>query len=104
MKRPEKIPHVLKVIKECISSGQYFDTTHAKERKSERNVTLPQILYVLKNGYHEKKKDEFKPEYNDWCYAIKGVTIDGRDLRIVVAFVEKKMVIITVIDTKRGSK
>jgi hypothetical protein len=74
------------------------------ERKQQRKVSLPHVLYVLINGYHEKKKDEYKPEYQDWNYAIRGLTIDGRDLRIAIAFDEDEMLIITVIAITRGSK
>jgi hypothetical protein len=67
-------------------------------RKSQRSIGLPEIIYVLRNGYHEKRKDEFKPEYNAWNYAIRGRTIDDRDLRIAIAFDKNKMLIITVIE------
>ena len=64
---------------------------------------MPHVLHVLRNGYHEKRKDEYKPEYEDWNYAIRGLTIDGKDLRIAIAFEEDGMIIITVIAITRGS-
>ncbi|MBS0648693.1 MAG: DUF4258 domain-containing protein [Verrucomicrobia bacterium] len=100
MARATKISNVLQKVRESVSSGRYYDTSHASQRKTERNIALPHVLYVLKNGYHEKKKDEFKSEYNDWTYAIRGKTIDGRDIRIAVAFDEHDMLIITVIEIK----
>jgi hypothetical protein len=101
---PSKTANVLQRIRECLDLGCYYDTSHASERKTLRNITLPHVLYVLKNGYHEKKKDEYKPEYNDWTYAIRGRTIDGRDIRIAVAFDEKNMLIITVIEIKGSQR
>jgi hypothetical protein len=52
----------------------------------------------LKNGYHEKKKDKFEEQYHAWNYVVRGKTIDGRNLRIVVSFDPSGMLIITAID------
>jgi hypothetical protein len=81
-----------------VTSGKYLDTRHALVRKVQRTITLPELLYVLKNGYHEKKKDEFKEEHSAWNYAIRGLTVDKRKLRICVSFDERGMLIITAID------
>jgi len=104
VKRPSKIPDVLKKIKACLGTGRYYDTSHAVLRKRQRKISLTHVLYVLSHGYHEKKKDEYKSEYNDWTYAIRGLTIDGNDIRIAVAFDEDDMLIITVIEIAKGTK
>ena len=98
MSRPSKTTNVLQKVRECIDLGRYYDTRHATQRKALRSIALAEVLYVLKKGYHEKKKDEFKPEYNSWNYAIRGKTIDSRDIRIAVAFDASNMLIITVIE------
>ncbi len=103
MKRPPKIDNVLYKARECLISGRYYDTSHAQKRKSQRNIGLSEVLYVIKHGFHEKRKDEFKFEHHDWTYAIRGRTIDDRDIRIAIAFDEKKMLIITVIEIMGGS-
>lgn len=102
MKRPSKIPDVLKKVRLCLDSGRFFDTTHAMTRKQERLVSLPHVLHVLRNGFHEKRKDEYKPEYSSWNYAIRGRTVDNRDVRVAVAFDEDGMLIITVIVLTKG--
>ena len=66
MSRPSKTTNVLQKVRECIDLGRYYDTRHAMQRKTLRSIALPDVLYVLKKGYHEKKKDEFKPEHNSW--------------------------------------
>ncbi len=104
MKRPHKIPEVLKKARECLDSGRYQDTSHAMQRKLQRKISLPHVLYVIRNGYHEKRKDEYKLEYNDWTYAIRGRTIDGQDIRIAIAFDKDGMLIITVIVITKGSE
>ena|ERR1700722_6592432 len=104
MKRPLKIPEVLRKARECLDAGRYYDTSHAIQRKLQRKISLPHVLYVLRNGHHEKSKDEYKSEYNDWTYAIRGRTVDGLDIRIAIAFDKDDMLIITVIVIKKGSE
>ena len=104
MNRPSKLPNVLKKVRECLDAGRYYDTFHAIERKNQRKVSLPHVLYVLRNGYHEKKKDVYKAEYSSWSYAIRGLTIDRKDLRVAIAFDKDDMLIITVIVIAKGSQ
>lgn len=99
--RPPKDPDVVGKVRRAVSSGSYTElrTDHATDRQSERRVTRPEYVYVLKNGYHEKSKDEFKEEFQAWNYAIRGKTIDGRDLRVPVSFdKDGTLLIITLID------
>lgn len=55
------------------------------------------MLYVLRRGWHEKRKDVFDAHYLAWNYAIRGKTADGRQLRVVVSFENKDLLIITAI-------
>ncbi len=59
---------------------------------------MPEILRVLRVGFWEKRKDEFKQEFQAWNYAIRGKTVDARDLRVIVTFEEPGMLLITAID------
>lgn len=96
-KRSEKIKNVLSEIKKCIEKGRYFVTTHAFSRQNERLISLPESLQVLETGYEEKKKTCFDTEHNTWKYAIRGKTLrDKLDVRVIVAFDESDMLIITV--------
>jgi len=97
MVRPQKDPDLLKTIKNCIETGRYLDTRHVQERRRERKITRPEVLYVLTNGHREKKKDKFDEHYQAWNYAIKGKTIDRDELRVIVSFDENGMLIITAI-------
>lgn len=101
-KRPKKHTDIVALVKKCVTSGRFYDTRHATNRKGERAITLLEIQHVFENGFHEKKKDEFKPEFNAWNYAIRGKTVDGRSLRVAVSFESgKRMVIITAIDLEK---
>ena len=56
------------------------------------------MLYVLRHGWHEKRKDVFDTRYQAWNYAIRGKTVDGRSFRVVVSFEEEtRLLIITAI-------
>jgi hypothetical protein len=53
-----------------------------------------------------KNKDHYQDRYKSWNYAIRGKTIDRRDVRVIVAFDENNMLIITAIEleSKYGTK
>lgn len=57
MDRPPKMSNLLEAIRKCVEEGRYRDTRHATQRQAERNITRPEILQVLRTGFHEKKKD-----------------------------------------------
>jgi hypothetical protein len=88
-------------IRACIKVGRFLDTRHAFERQDERRITRPEILYVLKNGHHEKQKDRLEALYQTWSYSVRGKTVDRRELGIIVSFDENGMLIITAIELKK---
>lgn len=96
--KKEKISDLLLRIKNCIDKGAYKFTKHALERRNERSLLLPDILHVLKTGWHEKKKDVWNKQYAEWDYAIRGKTEEDDDVRVIVSFDEEQdLLIITVI-------
>ena len=96
-KRPPKIENLLEKIKECLEQKRYTHTEHAIVRKKEREITLAEIRHILMTGCEEKIKSRFNEHYNTWNYAIRGKTkIEKLDVRVIVAFDEKGMLIITV--------
>lgn len=96
-KRPAKLADVLAAVRAAVDSGNFLDTVHANQRQQQRSITRPEYLYVLKYGYHEKAKDTYEDLYGAWKYAIRGKTVDKRDLRVIVTF-EDGMLIITVME------
>lgn len=99
-KRPPKLEDVLELAQKHWGDGTYMIMPHAFDRQEEREIIEPEIGWVINHGYRERKKDEFKPEYKAWNYAIRGKTLDQRSLRIAVSFDEgeTELLIITVID------
>ena len=63
-KRPDKITDLLGKVTECIEKGNYFVTTHAFVRQSQRMISLLESLHVLTTGYEEKKKTSFDVGHN----------------------------------------
>jgi len=92
---------VLKRARECIEKGRYYDTTHAILRKTLRKISLTHVIYVIQRGHHEKSKDQYHPEHDDWTYSIRGKTVDEKDIRVIIAFDKDDMLIITVIELSR---
>ncbi len=100
--KPKKVVNLLERIRSCINEGAYRDTFHALERKNERRITLPEVIYVLTTGRHEKNKARFEKAYDSWNYSIRGLTIDEQDLRVIVSFdKERDLLIITTISLER---
>jgi hypothetical protein len=87
---------VLKRAREHVRRGAYILVKHAIKRQEEREIGLPDVLRVLEYGRHEKNMDIFDVKNQCWKHAIRGKSISGMDLRVIVAF-HNEMVIITVI-------
>lgn len=94
-KKPEQKNNLIELIRDCIEQGKYIMTEHALERLNERDISLNDVEYILKTGFHERRKTSFDEIFRAWKYAIRGKSIEGIDLRIVIAFDEKDMLIIT---------
>lgn len=92
--RPVKIHNLLEVIRGCIEIGRYRSCLHLEQREIERSITRREVLYVLRQGFHEKKEDDFDEAFQAWNYAIRGKTVDQRELRVFVSFDEETMMII----------
>lgn len=102
LKRPPQLDELFPKIRDCIDQGFYRQSKHAINRELEREIHLPDVLYVLKNGYHEKQKTTFDELYQTWKYAVRGKTLDKVDVRIIVAFDDNGMMIITVMHVVKG--
>ena len=95
---------LLKLVRECLAKGSERYSKHANDRLQSREVTRQEVRQVLTTGYHEKRKDVFDEQYGSWHYSIRGKSIDGRSLRIVVSFDARNMIVITVIDLMKKGK
>lgn len=101
-KHPSQLTDLFSKIHHCIDRGLYRQSKHAIERELERKIVLLDVLYVLKHGYHEKRKTSFDETFQTWKYAVRGKTLDDIDIRIIIAFDDTGMLIITVMHVVRG--
>lgn len=90
---------VLRKVKEHVRNGTYILVKHAIDMQKARGIKLPDVMRVLEHGRHERDKDIFSVKNQIWKHAIRGKTINGADVRVIISL-EKKMVIITVIRIK----
>lgn len=91
------IRDILGEVRKHIKAGKYRITNHAQERQDKHQLTLPNLLFILSTGFHEKEKTLFSNEFQTWKYAIRGKPIDDSiEFRIIVAF-DKEMAVLTVI-------
>jgi len=88
---------LLKKIRAHVQRGTYILAKHAIKRQEERRIRLPDVLRVLEHGRHEQEKDVFDVKRQTWKHAIRGKTINGVNLRVIVAL-KNEMVVITVIN------
>lgn len=95
----EKIANLLSVVREHAGVGKFVDTRHAMLRKKQRKILTRDIVFILLNGYHEKKKDKYDTQYETWNYAIRGkLKAEDKDIRVIVSFDDEGMLIITAIE------
>ncbi len=94
-KSSEKSDDPMERVREHVRKGTYVLRRHTLERQTERSISLEDVLYVLKHGFHEEEKSGFDITRQTWKYAIRGKAFDKDELRAIVAFAEK-MAIITV--------
>lgn len=101
--RPTKIENIIAKAKQSIALGLYRYTGHAECRKYERMITEEDALYVIENGWRATVKDDFCNIHQSWKYAIEGETLQHEKLRVIIAFDENMLLIITVINISKAS-
>jgi hypothetical protein len=97
---PDWIENLPLKIRQYIEARKYRFTAHALERQNLRSLSIPDIVEVLLHGFHEKEKTLFCTKFQTWKYAIRGKTIDGADVRVVIV-IQEGIVIITAIRLPR---
>jgi hypothetical protein len=95
--RPLKHPELMQAIHAAIKSGAYRFTEHTLRRLQERDVNKPELIEILLQGWHESAKDMLLEPLKAWNYAIRGKTLEGREIRVIVAL-QPILLVITVID------
>ena len=97
-KNRNKQVNLLTKIAEAVLSGRYIVSNHAFQRTKDRLIPVPHVEHVLIQGFHEQKKDKFDSHFDSWNYAIRGTTPDRTKARIIVAFTDDGLLVVTVIN------
>ena len=85
-------------VRKCLENGDYLDTFHSNLRQRERMISRMEIIQILRSGWHEKAKDRYDKHHQAWNYAVRGKTIDDRELRIIISFEGVQLLIVTAIE------
>lgn len=101
MKHQQKFPKDADIglkIKDCLANRRYQQSLHAMERIDKRKLTFEDVLFVLETGRREKIKDSYDEAFQNWKYAIRGKTLEGIDVRVIITINEDNIIIITVVN------
>lgn len=101
MAEAPKISGLVTRLRECLETGNYLDTRHSLARQAQRNVTREETLQVLRVGEPEPSKDRYDENFQTWNYSIRGKTVEGKELRVVVSFEGERLLFITTIPLGR---
>ena len=93
-----KIIDLIRQVRALLEVGNLRYSVHAEIRMAQRKIIKPEVEFILRRGHHTPKRDKFNEEYKLWDYAIEGKAVDNRKLRIIVAFVEPNILVVTVIN------
>ena len=97
-KSPKADEQVLReAVHVAIETGEYIILPHARQRCRERDVSAMDIEFVLAHGHRAKARDRFAPSLRRWSYGFEGRTIDGNQLRVIVAILERLGIVTVVI-------
>lgn len=88
----------MRVSGQAVKAGRLLYSDHANNRMRERGIIKPEVEFILNHGHHEARKDQLNEEFSAWDYAIRGKTLDGRSLRVVVAVIDPNVLVVTTID------
>lgn len=97
MKAPKlERQELLDRVAQALATGEYRVLPHARQRCSERDVSVPDIEAALEQGHHVPRRDRYDDRLASWSYCLEGHSVDRESLRVIVAF-EGWMLVVTVV-------
>jgi hypothetical protein len=102
---------IIREVRRLIRNGRVQYDGHAIYQMRDRHIGYPEVEYVLEvSGEHCSGRDRWDDYRESTAYAIEGITLRDRALRIVVCMIpdppipEDLLLVITAIDiTQRGT-
>lgn len=93
---PPKHADPLGEIRRRAAKGHILFLPHAVDRKLQRKVEFLDVKRVLLKGQREEDRDRFVERHGVWSYAMRGTTVDGEVLRVVVCIQNLNLLVVTV--------
>ena len=83
-------------IREIAKNGFITPSYHCRNDHPERNYSLVDVEYILRNGV-VTKEPEYDPRHQNWKYRVEGKTIDDDEaVAITVIISHRELNVITV--------
>jgi hypothetical protein len=87
----------------AVQTGEYRIMPHARQRCSERDVSVPDIEFALEHGHYVPRRDRYDDQFGSWSYCFEGESIDGQPLRVILAL-DDWMLVVTVVRLGAGEE
>jgi Domain of unknown function (DUF4258) len=93
--KPPKLTEaaLFSVVRSALEAGDYVILPHARQRCLEREISVPDIEFVLLQGRRVKNRDRFDFSWQRWSYGFEGKTVDGDHLRVIVVLLERQGIV-----------
>ncbi|HUW60279.1 MAG TPA: DUF4258 domain-containing protein [Candidatus Bathyarchaeia archaeon] len=92
---PAKCPDVLQEIRRRAKTGKIVFSIHGGDQRRFRGIDYGDVKRVLMKGQREEERDRYEEKHHGWSYAMKGETVDGEWLRVVVVLRDPVLLIVT---------
>ncbi len=97
-----KRPRVLLDVITAVEAGLLIPSLHATEQMLVRDIQMSDVEEMIYQAQREEEKDSLTRDRKNWKYALRGFNESkDKDIRIIVIFVKRAVVIVTVIDKNK---
>lgn len=92
---PAKRPDILQEIRRRTKTGKIVFSIHGGDQRRLRRIDYSDVKRVLLKGQRQEERDRYDDKRGGWSYAMKGETVDGEWLRVVVVLRDPVLLIVT---------
>lgn len=89
MEKPLPSDDALDLIRKHFNDGNIIPTKHFKNQIKKRNISMQDVILVVKNGTI-KRKAEKDLITSSWKYRVEGQSIDGEDTAIIISIEDEE--------------
>ena len=92
---PAKRPDVLQEIRRRAESKRVVFSDHGDRKKRARGFDYSDVERVLMKGQRQEERDRYDDNHRGWSYAMKGETVVGEWLRVIVVLRDPLLLVVT---------